>query len=267
MASTFRRLNVVGSVRVGSGPPPFTFNPSQLGSKLTLWIDEREQSAIGSNVVSWGDQSSNGSRDFLAPPGQSYLGGQVGYNINGYAAPHFVRAVPFFGSPSEMNSYTWYLSDIITPTAYHAYAVVNIANVVTDYVPGGQNEGFCSIIGPGGAWWPFTFKANGGSPQLTSGHYASGWKTVYSSGLTLNTNLLLETWYDGTNIYACIANGSTGSLAAGAMDGNLSILQMRIGTGGMSGSVGTFLACNQVLDNTERANVRQYLGTKYGVAY
>lgn len=249
-----------------------SFEPLQLGSKLTFWLDEREHG--GNPITSWGDQSSYGTHD-LTNAGSA--GAYTGYTINGYEAPHFVRVLPFWGTPTIFDGSTWNLGNIISSSSYHAFAVVNIANINTDWGPAPQNEGICSI-GSGGAWAPFTFKSNGGNPQLTCGHYQAGvppynpplvpaYKTITLDGLTLNTNLLLEMWYDGTNIHACIATGSISSLAAYIVQGDLSVLQLRFGHNGMSGSIGSVLICNQALDEADRAKVRQYLGTKYGVAY
>ena len=236
-----------------------SFDPSQLGSKLTMWLDEREQTG-SPTITAWGDQSSYGTHDLT---NAGYATPYTGLTINGYAAPEFRRSLP-----SHLETTGWKMNAVISNSAYHAFTVVSLADIQTNDTNGYNNEGLL-----GGGWYPFSFKNNGGSPQLTAGHFAfgQGFKTLTVNSLPLNTPVLLETWYDGTNIQACIGNGAVGSEAAAVIAPNLSGVDMAMGSGSppqpISGSVATLIVCNQALDNTERANVRQYLGTKYGVSY
>ena len=257
--------------------PPPSFTPADLGSKLKLWLDERDQglTTIGgySCYDFWGDQQSlTASHDMSNTA--SALGPFPGKTINGYSAPWF--KAPGTHNPTRMQSSgsapletgLWNISDIISLSSYHVFAVANIYFAYFDNSLGIANDGICQA---GAAWFPMSYKDNGGSPQMTVGHYSSGWKslTVTGSNITLNTPVLLETWFDGSYIRCCVGSGTPESLAAGNVDSGVVNELLYLGTGGgyMSGALGSFLICNQALNETERANVRQYLGNKYGVAY
>lgn len=242
-----------------------TFTPSDLGTKLTLWLDERGQTLSGSNITNWDDQqTSTGPHNMV--PRFGFGKPQTGSTINGYTAPQFVRA-----APTLMDLISPYkLQALIANNSYHVFSVANISDIVQNNPAGVSNEGI--IYSDGAYWYPMSFKNNGGSPQMTVGHRstASAFETLTVSGLQLNTNILLETWYDGTNLNCCIANGSVASQASLPMDNAqlpAGIVSLGIGNQPMNGKVGTILVCNQALDGTERANVRQYLGNKYGVSY
>ena len=250
-----------------------TFTPADLGSKLTLWLDERDQTnaVIGGNpyMSFWGDQqTSTGPHDMTNVGG--FVGPVPGLTINGYAAPNFRRSTPI--NPTRLvasGSPAWKMQDVISATGYHVFAVTNIADILTNSTLGLNNEGICQ--GENG-WYPLSFRDNSNSPQMTVGHYDTGYKTLIVTGSTvpLNTNVLLETWFDGTSLNACVANGTVESMSATNVDSyTLTNGYFYLGSGNqiMSGSLATILVCNQGLNNTERASVRQYLGNKYGVSY
>lgn len=272
-AGTFINTSMAGNIQ----PVVNSFIPTDLGSKLTLWLDEREQTTtiLGGNpyINFWGDQQTlTGPHDMSDTGG--YVGPLPGKTINGYAAPEFKRATLI--NPTRMQSSgsatpLWHMEDIITATSYHVFAVVNIADIQTDSPNGQANEG---IIQGGNGWYPLCYRNNSGNPQLTVGHYSdttpTGFRTLTVSGLPLNTDVLLETWFDGSNIQACIANGSVSSLSAGNVGITLSTDLLYLGTGNgynVSASLGSLIICDQALDEADRASVRQYLGTKYGVTY
>lgn len=244
-----------------------TFTPADLGVKLTLWLDERGQTTVGSDITNWDDQqTSTGPHNMV--PRFGFGKPQTGSTINGYAAPQFIRSAQTL---MDLTS-PYKLQSLVSSSAYHVFSVANIANINQNNPSGASNEGI--IYSDGAYWYPMSFKNNGGSPQMTVGHYRTspntGFETLTVSGLPLNTPVLLETWFDGTNLNCCIANGSVATQAAALLDPYglpYGIVSLGIGNQHMSGSVATVLVCNQALNGTERANVRQYLGTKYGVAY
>jgi len=241
------------------------FTPADLGPKLTLWLDERGQTVVGSDITNWNDQqTSTGPHNMV--PRIGFGKPQTGSTINGYTAPQFVRAAPTL---MDLTS-PYKLQALIANNSYHVFSVANISDIVQNNPSGVSNEGI--IYSAVAYWYPMSFKNNGGSPQMTVGHRstAPAFETLTVSGLPLSTNVLLETWYDGTNLNCCIANGSVATQASLPMN-NLDLpygeVSIGIGSQAMNGNVGTILVCNQALDGTERANVRQYLGNKYGVSY
>ncbi len=252
-----------------------TFTPSDLGTKLTLWLDERDQTTTvisGNSYLSfWGDQqTSTGPHDMTNVAGAA--GPIPGLTINGYAAPEFRRTTPLSNPTRMVLTGAYKLQSLVSSSAYHVFSVANISDIQQNNPTGGSNEGI--IYSDSAFWYPMSFKNNGGSPQMTVGHYRTspntGFETLTVSGLPLNTPVLLETWFDGTNLNCCIANGSVATQAAALLDPfglPFGIVSLGIGNQHMSGSVATVLVCNQALDGTERANVRQYLGNKYGVSY
>lgn len=252
---------------VGSLAPPYAdqgggsaWQPSKLGSSLTLWLDERGQ--VGSPISPWNDNS---------PAGNNFTQGvakpTTGSTINGYAAPTFTNASSQFMQSNALSSF-------ITASQCHVLAVVKAttipaaATAATFYVGNGifgdLTGGFMGLV-----CYDVTgskFAAFGGFDS--SGHAAQ-------SSITVGTATLLEGWLT-TDKTLHLRVGSAAEVTA-AMTG---VIGNVTGTASISkasasvtpaaffdGQIASVLVCNRSLTAGEQAAARQYLGTKYGVAY
>lgn len=261
------RPPILGPTRgVGSLAPPYAdqgggtaWAPGKLGSSLTLWLDERGQ--VGSPISPWNDNSPAGN-NFTATVKPT-----TGATINGYAAPTFTNASSQFMQSNALSSF-------ITATQCHVFAVVKAASVPkaatasTFYIGNGV---FGDLTG--GYMGLVTYDVAGTKYAAFGGYDTAG--HAAQDVITVGTATLLEGWLTSDQTLhlrvgsaAAVTAAMTGAI--GNITGTASLSKasaVLTPSGFFDGQIASVLVCNRSLTAGEQAAARQYLGTKYGVAY
>lgn len=234
------------------------WTPADLGSQLTLWLDQRDQVVVSDRYSGWGDESLT-----LNTFNQTTAGNRpvVGSRINGFAAPSFDGTADFMISNN--------LSSFVAATGYHVFAVfaaVAIAGVnPTVYL----NDG---VIADGNAgWWGLYLKLNGTTAEVHGFHWDNtlGACDANAGGLSLGTNSLVEWSYDGSLIRCQV--GANVVATASSPNGIGSLANpVNVGTGAatsklLNGPIASIIVCNSHLQPTDVTNIRDYLSSKYWV--
>lgn len=240
--------------RRGGGAAPWT--PLSLGSKLTLWLDEREQTTTGSGISDWQNQAGAAvnfvqGTDASRPPAST---------VNGYAAPDFD------GSADRLDT-TSLLSDVAAADAFEGWAVVSLDALGADVADASAGTRV-QIITSGGTLqprWGVSATTSGIKMWLFDG--AAVDNTGYAAISTGATALV--TWRLAAGTMYARVNADAEVSAAGGPLGDLTRI-LRIGTSYnaaafLNGRVASVGMCNAVLSTGERASLRSYLGAKYAV--
>jgi hypothetical protein len=233
------------------------WTPVLLGSKLRLWLDQRDLVTVFNAYSDWGDQA--GDNGFI----QTTLSRRpaAGHFVNYFAAPAFDGTTDFMGGQQ--------LSDYVSANAYHVFVVLRVGSVSGTNPTVYLNHG---VIADNDAGWRGLYlTAGSGARVVVRGfHWAGGIRQAVASGLETDTDALVEWSYDGTTI-RCQVRGF--AIATGVGGGNIGSLvnsvQLGLGaTGGLNfdGLIAAAVVCNSHLTSTEVRNVREYLSSKYGVA-
>ncbi len=234
------------------------WTPAELGSKLRLWLDERDQVAVSGTYSDWGDQSPSGSQDFTQ--GTADNRPLVGSTVNDFPAPNFD------GTNDSMAANA--LSNFVAAAAYHVFVVFRAHGIAGSNPTAYLND---AVMADGGAgWWGLYLKNNAGTYEAHGFHWDSTLREAVASPLNLNTDTLVEWSYDGSTLRCRIAGGTT---ATGAGSGNIGDLSNTVSVGiGPAGSVyfkgriAAAIVCNESLSGVEVQNVRDFLASRYGVA-
>ena len=237
----------------GGGGVPWT--PAALGSKLKLWLDQRDQVVTGAGVSDWGDQSPTGTQDWAQTIDANRPA--TGRTINSYAAPDFDGTSDSMTGPAK--------SAMISAAAYWIAGVVVLDAVASTSSSYHLDE---SIISDTGQYIWNSFRNNVGVYTMAAGHSDGTAKTTPTQSITLGTPFLFEHWYDGTNINLRVGSAAATQIAAGSV-GSL-VATTRLGADNdasnlINGAIGALLICNATLTAVEQAAARSYLAAKYGV--
>ena len=233
------------------------WTPAELGSKVTLWLDQRDQIAVSGAYADWGDQSPGGTSDFTQ--GTAANRPVAGVTLNGFEAPSFD------GTNDSMGS--GILSNFISASGYHVFVVLRAVAIAGTNGTVYLNDG---VIADGGAgWWGLYLKDNGGAYEAHGFHWDSGVKEAVATGFVLGADCLLEWSFDGSVIRCSLGDGGDVNTTGVGNVGSLAN-PVSIGTGASSslflnGAVAAVLVCNVRLLDTEIRNVRAYLSSRYGV--
>ncbi len=231
------------------------WTPRQLGTSLTLWLDQRDQALVSGAVSAWGDESGSANSFSQSTAALRPAGGS---SINQQPAPSFTLTNELDGPTA--------ISGLVSATGYHVFAVINLVKTngvnATVYL----NDGVIADTGVG--WWGLYAK-HGATNELHGFHWDSTSRDVVVTSVPLQTDLLVEWSYDNANVRLRVGNGATQSVAATGSIGSLGNAA-RIGVGAtgstnFTGLVGSMLVFNRHLSEWEVQAVRAYLSSKYGV--
>ncbi|MBZ0120718.1 MAG: hypothetical protein K8H88_27235 [Sandaracinaceae bacterium] len=233
------------------------WTPAELGSKLTLWIDQRDLVLVSGAYSDWGDQSP-AANDFTQ--GTSSLRPMFGQTVNFFPAPDFD------GTDDYLQSNL--LSNLVSASAYHVFVVLR-ADMATGSNPTAYlNHGVIADTNAG--WWGLYLTTAGGSDVMVHGfHWAGGLREAIAGGLTTGDDALVEWSYDGTTIRCQVARYAVATGSGGGSIGSLTNA-VRLGTGAtgglfFDGRIVAVVVCNTHLTAGEVRSVRDYLSSKYGV--
>jgi hypothetical protein len=232
------------------------WTPLALGSKLRLWLDEHDLVAVGSGYSDWGDQSP-GQHDFSQQT--AGLRPATGVAINERPAP------AFDGTDDVLTSASNVLSAFVSASAYHAFVVLRADAIAgtsgTSYV----NDG---VIADGGAgWWGTFLRTQNGLPEVLAFHWDGTDKFAIATGLVLGQDSLIESSFDGATIRCQVGPEPVGTISASNIASltNAVFLGRSVGGITLDGCIASVIVCNQYLNSAERAAVRSYLSSRYGV--
>lgn len=249
--------SMAGNVQQATGGG--AIDPATIGQNLTFWLDERGQEILFNDLTYWRNQGSRANVTASNFTGQNFFS----ETINGYPAALFDGSR--FLSPGT-------LQELFSLDSYHIFAVAKIAAVDTNSVNTYSNDAI--IAHTNARFGFFNFKSNNTmySFHQTSGDGYGGTALFSVDTVAYDTPVLLETWYDGTNLNVRYGNGSVASVAKNDIDPTTNTYDFYIGrnAGGstfLSGALATILIVSNSLDPSTQAGIRQYLGTKYGVSY
>lgn len=234
------------------------WSPAELGSRLTLWLDQRDLAQVSLAYSAWGDQSPGGASDFSQAT--STLRPLVGAKTNFQPAPSFDGTDDTLGGPA--------LSALVSASAYHVFAVFRVDTVTGVNATPYFNNGVIADTVAG--WWGLYLKNNAGTLEAHGFHWAAAQREAIATGLALGTDVLVEWSYDGTTIRCQIGHGAIATGTGGGAIGSL-VNPVRLGTGAtgslyFDGALASVVVCNAYLSQAEARNVREYLSSKYGVS-
>ena len=231
--------------------------PWQLGSKLKLWLNEKEQTVSSGLITTWGDQSPGGLVDFT----QSVAANQPidGRFVNGWPSPHFSASLV-----SRMTS-AKRIVEVATASSSCVLAVVDIAAIPTAiaasnwYLADG-------VIGDSGGYWGISLGTIGGNPVAAIGSASPG--SIATASISTGLHLIQGRLLSG-NLSIRVDNGAeytTSSIGYTNVLGKLVIGRGYTGGGGsFTGSIAELIAIDPPPTSAELASVRSYLATKHGV--
>lgn len=241
--------------RRGGGALPWT--PAALGSKLKLWLDQRDLVVTGLGYSDWGNQA-GASVDFTQATDSFRPAADT--TINGFAAPNFD------GADNRMDS-TSLLSDISAADAFE-FAMVYLPDTLGADVADASAFDREAVFQSGSALSPrLVVSATTSGVKLTVFDGAAFDNTPYAA-ISTGVASLITGRLDAGSLYVRVGADAEVS-AAGGPQGDLTRI-LRIGanrnaTAFCDGKLATIVWCNAVLSAAERASLRAYLAAKYGV--
>jgi hypothetical protein len=239
------------------------WSPSDLSS-LTLWFDEN--GIPGSPITQWDDQAGViGGGAYLYQANSSYKPGIS--TINGVTVASFNS--DFMRTLKLPGAVTLPLSDAISASSYHVFAVASVQPLLSNVTStiGYQLPGIITDVT--GNWYPFNFRyIDASTIEVVGGHWVGSDVTVSAGNIAVNTPVLLEAWYDGTDFRIQVDGNTPGSASAG----NVASLTSQINVGSnytrshlFKGLASDIIVCNAALSAGDRASARSYLADKYGI--
>lgn len=233
------------------------WTPLSLGSKLRLWLDERDLVVVSGAYSDWGDQSPAGN-DFTQSTSTMRPG--TGRTINTYPAP------AFDGSDDRLEHGV--LTDYISASAYHAFFVLSVDGVVGTAAPPALTND--TVLGDVNRWWNLFLRSSAGTIQAQAYHWDGAAKIAAGVGLVVGVSNLVEWSYDGTTIRCQVGGEPAATVAAGnatpGAGGNVYLGYLGPACSAYDGLVAAVIVCNAFLTDAERSSTRAYLASRYGVA-
>lgn len=234
------------------------WTPASLGSKLRLWLDQRDLVLVSGAYSDWGDQSAADNGFTQATASLRPASGQL---VNYFAAPDFDGTDDLMAGEQ--------LSDYVSASAYHVFVVLR-ADVVTGTNPTIYfNHGVIADNDIG--WWGL-YLSSAGAPLVTVNgfHWAGALRNAAATGLRTGNDALVEWSYDGTTIRCQVGTHPVATAVGGGSIGNTTnVVRLGFGANGglyLNGRIASIIVCNAYLSSGEARSVRDYLASKYGVA-
>jgi hypothetical protein len=224
------------------------WTPARLGSQLTLWTDQRDQTLVSGVLSNWGDESGNANN--LTQGTQANRPTMT--TLNGWSAPSFNGSSLFMGATT---------GGVLGLGGYHVFTVFSPSALAA---PTGQVYNDTLLLGDTGTWYGLTVNTSG----VTGWHYNSSWLNTPYIPVLAGYWYLVEWSYDGVNIRCRVSSGSPTSIASGGLgyNANPPYIGHGGGTGYLQGTIASIIGCNQYLASNDAQAVRAYLSSKYGVA-
>lgn len=236
-----------------SGGGGGVWTPAALGSKLTLWLDQRDQIVTGAGVSDWGDQSPAGTSDYTQgtdanrPPLSS---------INGLSAPDFDGSADSMSGPNS--------NALFGASAFHFFCVIDTtgetlaADNATSYAE-------ASIFGnAGGGALTLSWSTSGPRATVYAG---AAYATAREAGLAVGKRLFEVGW--ASNVLSMRVDNLTPITVATAgtrgFDATTRLGIAYSSSARVPGRYGTVIVTNAACSATEVAAVRSYLAARYGV--
>ena len=234
------------------------WTPVALGSKLKLWLDQRDQVVTGAGVSDWGDQSTAGTMDLSQTIDASRP--PSGQTINGWAAPDGDGVADYMLGPN-----------LVGGDGYTSASASRILCVIDNggETPGADNansylEPGVFALGSTAGWLGLAWSVSG--PRVFG--FDGAFKVTARMSATVGA-CLIDISHDGVTLSARRGADSAVTVACAALTTpgtrarffcNYSIAAF------FAGRIGSIIMCNAALTAGEESAVRAYLGAKYGVA-
>lgn len=232
-------------------PQLVTWSPLDLGDKLRLWLDARDQVVVNGVVSDWGDQSAaNNDFSMNTSAGRRPL---YGVTINGQPAPSFD------GTDDYMES--GQLGTFISASAYHVFLVVRFDSITLNGQFSFNNH---NIFADVAAAWCVAV----GTPGVQAMHWDTGPQTTPAIPVVAGVDYLIEWSFDGATIRCQVGAAAAQSIAAGNVVATNNAVRLGFGYAGagyLDGCIASVVCSNQYLAAVDVQNVRAYLSTRYGV--
>lgn len=234
------------------------WSPTLLGSKLKIWTQPSTLAAgeYLSNITTPGIGAGGlGISDFIGAGGLPYLDRSP---FTAQWVPHFDGVNEFAASSSTVGDLAGVSDRYRIMTACYVEVVNGVSATVW------QN---CALI-KASAFWGLHFKDVGGGLYRVFGYHHDGAVKAASPAVDLTLGvgpILVDWWYDGTNINCAVWNGSTWTtatpVAAGALGSPTDILTMGVSFSGTywGGMPYEILGLDADLTTAERDSARAYL--------
>lgn len=235
------------------------WTPALLGSKLTLWLDERGQTVTGAGCSQWDDQTTAGTFDFVqtvdsARPPLS--------TVNGRSAPDFI--------PND------YMTNANGGSSFTSASASFVA-VVTDTTgetPGADNanpwlEPGVFALGSTSGWIQMAWSASGPRAYGFDGGVRVTARVADSTGGASDVGLaLLVVKHDGVTFSLRRGTGTAQTVACGSLTTAGTAVNLGCNynaTAFHNGRIAFVITCNAALTTGEEDALRGYLRARYGV--
>ena len=257
--------SMAGNVQQATGGG--AIDPATLGENLTLWLDERDQYEVGAQVR-WYNQ---GSRTHLTASDGAGINLKFNETINGYPALNLNQ---FGGLSPDWNSNPQ--QPLFSSNSYHIFTVFKYPAAGWSFSGATYgNNAIFSHNNAGFGFFNFRYRFDLSLNLMYSYQQGTGdpygGDFVYSNDTVVyNTPVLMESWYDGTNLNVRYGDGTVYSAARNPIASGINSYDFLVGrspAAAITGSLATILVVSYSLDPSTQAGIRQYLGEKYNVAY
>ncbi len=158
------------------------------------------------------------------------------------------------------------LSTMITNSAQHVFAVVQPLAVSQT----NANPLLCAtIVSATGGFWGLAIRKNGANYEATAIIDDGGQKIITATGLALDAPNLIEWGHTGgnqtmrVNANAAVTPVATGNV--GSLTGTIRVFANYLTQQWLDGAICELLVFNVTLSATDTADVRAYLGNRWGV--
>jgi len=239
-----------------------SWSPAALGSKLTLWLDQRDLVVTGGAYSDWGDQSPAGNRDFAMATATNRPDDDL--TVNGWAAPNFDGVDNFMQGPAAVggDGYT-------SASASRILVVVD----TTGETPGADSanvyqEAAIIALGSTAGWLGLTWTTSGPRAYGYDGAFKATARAAGATGSASDVGVaLLDIKHDGTTFTLRRGAGTPVTVACGALitPGIRAIIGCNYAAAAFyAGRIASIVACNAALSAGEESAARSYLFAKYG---
>ena len=255
LVSPVGAMPVGGNLLQNSYIPPnnSVFVPCTIIAGYTAWYNPSTLQHTGSVVTSWSDASANGYNITTANASPVY---------SASGGPNGLPSMQLNGTNQYLSSSVVIMSNLVSTTAYTIYAVFQI----TSYT-GANNTNFSQTGSVFQAATSAEIGMGTGSSDLLAGHKPSGGQvTQVGPATSTGITVIVEMYYDGTNINLRVNGTGYGPTAAGSV-GNLGG-DLQIGADValahfFKGYISELIFYNTTLSSGNRTTMRTCLGSKY----
>jgi hypothetical protein len=156
----------------------------------------------------------------------------------------------------------WRLVDAVAAASWHFFCVVNIDAIATNATDAFDND---TIMGDAGGYWTVALRTG----KVIVGQYDSGGEKNIESAISLSTDTLIESWYDGSKLNLRIGSAAAAAqVAAGSISTTSGFVSIGAAYGShyANGRIGGILTSKVQYTGADVTNIRNYYNTTYGVA-